>query len=155
MTGACVRVWNYGSIVRICYQYRHGHFLTLPDGAGGTHIKACPSLPTGTTLDSRGIHGETYRAIQFRERQLHAKILAETEMKEFRVVYSCQFEADMKNPESDVYAFFNRRQDLLGKKLPEPLKIRGCLRGGHCELYQMEAKADSQNDLRYYDINSL
>ena len=76
-------------------------------------------------------------------------------MKEFRVVYTCQFEAAMKNPQSDVYAFFNRRQDLLGKKLPEPLKIRRCLRGGHCELYRLEAMSDSQNDLRYCDINSL
>ena len=107
--------------------FRHGHFMTVPDGEGGTCIKACPSLPAGTTLDTKGIHGETYRSIQFREKQLHAKILAETEMKEFRVVYTCQFEAAMKNPHSDIYAFFNRRQDLLGKKLPEPMKIRRCL----------------------------
>ena len=61
----------------------------------------------------------------------------------------------MKDPRSDVYAFFNQRQHLLGKKLPEPMKLRKSLRGGHCELYLLEAIANSETSIEYYDINSL
>ena len=99
--------------------------------------------------------GESYCSIRRWEAQLHAKILAETEVEEFCVIYACQFEANMKDPRSDVYAFFNQRQHLLGKKLPEPMKLRKSLRGGHCELYLLEAIADSETSIEYHDINSL
>ena len=101
----------------------------MPDGQGGSRLKPCNKLPAGTTLDSTSVYGEKYGTIQYRERQLQAKILAETEVKEFRVVYSCEFEGAMSNPESDVYAFFQNRQEVLGKKLPPPLKLRSCLKG--------------------------
>ena len=56
------------------------------DSNGNTHLQPCQSLPIGTTLDSSSIWGESYRSIRRWEAQLHAKILAETEVEEFRVI---------------------------------------------------------------------
>ena len=133
----------------------HGHMLTITEADGSTRLQACPYLPVGTTLDSKSVYGETYRNIHNREKLVHAKILAETEVKEIGIVWQCEFETLMNDPQSDVYAFFQARQQRLGKKLPPPLRLRSALRGGNTELFEMEATANEDFSIQYYDINSL
>ena len=133
----------------------HGHMLSITQPDGTTRLQACPYLPVGTTLDSTSVYGESFRSIHKREKILHAKILAETEIKEIQIVWQCEFESWMKDPETDVYAFFQSRQQRLGKQLPPPLKLRSALRGGNTELFSMQASATEDFSIQYYDINSL
>ena len=88
----------------------HGHMLSITQPDGTTRLQACPYLPVGTTLDSKSVYGETYRHIHNNEKQLHAKILAEPGVKEISIVWQCELEAAMKDPKTDVYAFFQSRQ---------------------------------------------
>ena len=129
----------------------HGHFIKVPCGSSGWRLQPCPYLDLGTTLDSKNIYGETYRDIQKREHRLHAKLLAETEIETIQVQYQCQFEALINDPSSDVYAFFQSQ----GHDLPPPLRLRDSLKGGHTELYFMEATATAESSIQYFDINSL
>ena len=89
------------------------------------------------------------------EKQLHTNILAEPGVKEISIVWQCEFEAAMKDPQTDVYAFFQSRQQQMGKQLPPPLRLRSALRGGNTEIFQMQATADENYSIQYYDINSL
>ena len=129
----------------------HGHFKEVSQGTDGWVLQPCSYLDVGTTLDSRNIYGETYKDIKNRERRLHAKLLAETEIQNIVVQYQCEFEALMDDPTTDVHAFFQSLQ----YDLPPPLRIRDSLRGGHTELYCMEAVTTAESVIRYYDINSL
>ena len=88
----------------------HGHMLSITQPDGTSCLQACPYLPAGTTLDSKSVYGETYRHINNNEKQLHAKILAEPGVKEISIVWQCKFEVAMKDPQTDVYAFFQSRQ---------------------------------------------
>ena len=133
----------------------HGHMVSIVQPDGSTVVQGCPYLPLGTNLDSKSIYGESFRSIHTRERQLHAKILAETEVKEIQIEWQCTFEAIMKDVHSDVCAFFQSRQQRLGKQLCPPLRLRSALFGGNTELFQLEATADADHSIYYYDINSL
>ena len=108
----------------------HGHFLTVINPNDGSKLlKPCPYLPLGTTLDSKSIYGDTYRQIQQREQRSRQRILTEfaSEVESIEIVYQCDFEAQMADPTSDVYQFFNGR--LQGTDLAPPLRLRDALKG--------------------------
>ena len=131
----------------------HGHFIEQPGASGGGRLQPCPYLSVGTTLDSKSVYGETYRSIRQREQRLRNRILAETEAERIEIEYECSFEQKMKDPTSEVHQFFASRP--RGVELAPPLRLRDALRGGHSELYVMEAAADADHDIRYVDNNSM
>ena len=133
----------------------HGHIVAVTQPDGSIVHQGCPYLPVGTTLDSKSVYGEIFRNIHNREKQIHARILAETEINEIQIEWQCEFEAKMKNPQSEVYAFFQSRQQQLGNQLCPPLHLRSPVCGGNTELFYLEATANSEYSIYYYDINSL
>ena len=133
----------------------HGHIVVVTQPDASIVHQGHPYLSVGTTLDFKSVYGEIFRNIHNREKQIHAQILAETEIKEIQIEWQCEFEAKMKNPQSDVYAFFQSRQQQLGNQLCPPLHLRSPVCGGNTELFYLEATANSEYSIYYYDINSL
>ena len=132
----------------------HGHFINVTDAEGRQQLVPCGYLSAGTDLDSGNIYGEKYRTIRAREQDLHRRMQRGTEVEDIVVEYQCEFEGKMKDPESDVYAFFQSRSHTEGE-LPPPLRPRSALRGGHTELYRMEAVSGPNYRIQYFDINSM
>ena len=101
---------------------QHSHFITI-----GDVCKPCPLLPAHATPADKNIYGEIYAVKKQRFDKMIATILKECdEIDHVKLVYQCEWEAEMRKPGSDVYNFYNNgNSDLTSKtKAPPPLAPR-------------------------------
>ena len=69
------------------------------------------------------------------------------------MVYQCEFGKRVKTPGTKEYQFFQPAGHQNKPKKPPPMAIRDGLRGGCTELFCIDAEADQDHEVSYYDIN--
>ena len=78
------------------------------------------------------------------------------DIKEVEVVYQCEFQKRVKTPGTKEHQFFKSLETgptSPKSKKPPPMAVRDGLRGGCVELFSVDAEADDENDIFYFDIN--